>query len=248
MSIENVAAKHLGILTTLGKAGLNVSFPKEFELYLCALELTDENYNTLQYFVFPVMPTNMEETQQFTSNIKRTLGGVTVLSTPTFTPRDITLAGTFGRKFRILLGQDYTDFLSSFKTVGDKTVFQSAWDGVVQIFDDRVKTGFGCLKIMEEIVNAANQIDEKGIRHLILHNPAIGNSYLIKPQSLKLSQTQETNMIWSYSLSLKAIASLEHIMESQKLEEQRLRLNATGYIQRGVDNVVDSITQMLGKK
>ena len=47
MSIENAAARHLGILTQIGKVGLNISHPKEFELYLCALELTDENYNTL---------------------------------------------------------------------------------------------------------------------------------------------------------------------------------------------------------
>lgn len=245
MSIENVARRHLGVLTQIGKVGLNISHPKEFELYLCALELTDENYNTLQYFVFPVMPTNMDETQTFVSNVKKTLGGVSVLNTPTFIPRDITLAGTFGRKFRVLLGQDYTEFISSFKTVDDKMTFQSALDGIFQLFDDRVKTGYGCLKIMEEIVNSVNKVDELGSRRLILHNPAIGNSYLIKPQSLKLSQTQETNMIWSYSLSLKAIASLDHIMSSEKLEEQRVRLNATGYIQKGVDNVIDSITQIL---
>lgn len=245
MAIENVALKHLGVLTQIGKVGLNITHPKEFELYLCALELTDENFNTLQYFVFPVMPTNMDETQTFVSTVKKTLGGITVLNTPTFIPRDITLAGTFGRKFRVLLGQDYTEFISSFKTVDDKLTFQSAFDGIVQIFDDRVKTGFGCLKIMEEIINSVNKIDDLGSRRLILHNPAIGNSYLIKPQSLKLSQTQETNMIWSYSLSLKAIASLDQIMESEKLEEQRLRLNATGYIQKSVDNTIDAITEML---
>lgn len=247
MAIESIIRKRDSLLTTIGKVGLNISHPKEFELYLCALELTDEVFNTLQYFVFPVMPTTMDETQTFNTNIKKTLGGVTVLSTPTFIPRDIVLAGTFGRKFRVLLGDDYTEFISSFKTTDGELTFQSIYNGVKQIFDERVKTGYGCVKILEEIINSANIVDELGSRRLILHNPAIGNSYLIKPSSLKLSQNQETNMIWSYSLSMKAIASLEHIIESDKLEEQRKRLNTTGYIQKGVDNVIDSITQIIVK-
>jgi len=40
----------------------------------------------------------MDESQTFASNVKRTLGGVTVLSTPTFTSKDVVLAGTFGRR------------------------------------------------------------------------------------------------------------------------------------------------------
>lgn len=244
MSIENAISKRLGILTQIGKVGLNISHPKEFELYLCALELTDENYNTLQYFVFPVMPTTMDETQTFMSNVKKTLGGVTVLNTPTFIPRDITLAGTFGRKFRVLLGQDYTEFLSSFKTIDNNLTIGSLLNGITQVFDDRIKTGYGCLKILEEIINSANIVDDLGSRRLILHNPAVGNSYLIKPQSLKLSQSQETNMIWSYSISMKAVASLEHIMTSDKLQEQRVRLSATGYIQKRVDDVINLITQL----
>lgn len=244
MSIENAARKHLGVLTSIGKVGLNIIHPKEFELYLCALELTDENYNTLKYFVFPVMPTNMDETQTLSSNIKKTLGGVVVLNTPTFIPRDIVIAGTFGRKFRVLLGDDMVDFTSSFTTTGGVSPSSIA-GGVGQIFDDRIKTGYGCLKILEEIVNAANIVDNIGSRRLIFHNPALGNSYLIKPMSLKLSQSQETNMIWSYSLSMKAIASLEHLMSSQKLQNERLRLDATGYIQQATNRAIDAITQMI---
>jgi hypothetical protein len=245
MSIENAARKHLGVLTSIGKVGLNIIYPKEFELYLCALELTDENYNTLKYFVFPVMPTNMDETQTTTSNIKKTLGGVVVLNTPSFTPRDITIAGTFGRKFRVLLGDDMMDFASSFTAADGGLSPSSVLGGVGQIFDERIKTGYGCLKILEEIINSANIVDNIGSRRLIFHNPALGNSYLIKPTSLKLSQSQETNMIWSYSLSMKAIALLEHLMSSERLQNERLRLNATGYIQQTTNRAIDAITQMI---
>lgn len=245
MAIESVALRYASSLTTVGKIGLNIAYPKEFEIYLCALELTDENFNTLQYFIFPVMPSNIDETQTFIPNIKKTLAGVTVLNTPTFIPRDITLAGTFGRKFRVLLGQDYSDLANSFKTTDGNLSLESVWSGAKQFFDNRIKTGYGCIKILEEIINSVNIIDDLGARKLILHNPAIGNSYLVKPINLKQSQTQETNMIWSYSLSLKAIASLEHIMESEELKQQRIKLNTTGYIQKATDNVIDGLTNLL---
>lgn len=247
MSVENVARKHLGVLASVGKVGLNITNPNEFELYLCALEVTDEEFNTLQYFVFPVMPSSMDESQTFSSNVKKTLGGVVVINNSTFQPRDITLSGTFGRKFRILLGGDYTNFISSFKTAAGKFAAKSVLGGVASLFDDRIKTGYGCIKILEEIVGSANSVSDFKTKRLILHNPAIGNSYLIKPQSLKLSQSQETNMIWSYSLSLKAIAPLEAVMSSSKLQQQRVRLNVSGFLQKGVNNVVDKITQSIGK-
>lgn len=246
MAIENATLRRLGSLSAIGKAGLNIAYPKEFELYLCALEVTTADYRTLQYFVFPVMPTNFDESQTFLSSVKKTLGGVVVTSSQGFVPRDIVLAGTFGRKFRTLLGGDYVDVISSFKVDG-KVTLNSLIKGVGEVFDERVKTGYGCLKVLEEIINNADVIDELGPRKLILHNPALGNSYLIKPQSLKLSQNQDTNMIWGYSLSMKAVASLEDIMNSQELKKQRERLVLTGYMQSKVDDVIGSISKAISK-
>lgn len=247
MSIEGVALKHASSLVSIGKIGLNIAYPKEFELYICALELVDEDFNTLQYFVFPTMPTNMDENQSFSSNVKKTLGGVVVINSPTFIPRDITLAGTFGRKFRVLLGDSYEELISSFKNQGGKLTGKSILGGIKTVFDKRVKTGYGCMKILEEIVNEANKIDPetKKARRLILHNPAIGNSYLVKPMSLKQSMSQETNMIWSYSLSLKAIANLEDIYSDEDLKKQRFRLNATSYLQKKIDAVINKVTELI---
>lgn len=247
MSIEGVVLKHALSLVSIGKMGLNIAHPREFELYMCALELVDEDMNTLQYFVFPTMPTNMDESQTFASNVKRTLGGVTVLSTPTFTSKDVVLAGTFGRKFRVLLGESYEEVIASFKTETGKVTGKSLWRGVKNIFDKRVKTGYGCIKILEEIVEEVNKIDPetKKARRLILHNPAIGNSYIVKPVSLKQSMSQETNMLWSYSLNLKAVADLRDIYNKEELQQQRFRLVATGYIQRKIDTAVNGITRLL---
>lgn len=247
MSIEGVVLKHASSLVSIGKMGLNIAYPKEFELYMCALELVDEDMNTLQYFVFPTMPTNIDESQTFMSNIKKTLGGVTVINTPTFVPRDITLAGTFGRKFRVLLGDSYEEVISSFKAEDGSITKKSAWNGVKNIFDKRVKTGYGCTKILEEIVNEVNRIDPetKKARKLILHNPAIGSSYIVKPVSFKQSMSQETNMIWSYSLTLKAIANLEDVYGQERLKKERFRLTATGYMQKRIDQAVNGITKLI---
>lgn len=246
MSIENATLRRLGSLSTVGKMALNVAYPDEFELYLCALEVTDANYNTLQYFVFPVMPASMDETQTFMSNVKKTLGGVVVINSQGFVPRDIMLSGTFGRKFRTLLGGDYVDVVSSFNS-NNKVARASILGGIKQVFDERVKTGYGCVKILEELVNSANIVDENGPRNVIFHNPAAGNSYLIKPQSFKLSQNQETNMIWSYSLAMKAIADLKDIQSGQQLKKNRERLVMTGYMQGKTNDVIDSITKALGR-
>src|SRR4051812_44167158 len=101
MSIENVARNRMLMLEQVGKTALNIRYPKEFELYLCALELVDQYDNTLRYFVFPVMPSTMQETIPQLTSIKKTMAGVTVLSNPTFVPTDINISGNFGRKFRI---------------------------------------------------------------------------------------------------------------------------------------------------
>lgn len=245
MSVENVALKYAGSLTRIGKMALNIQYPKEFELYMCGLELVDQNFKTIQYFMFPVMPTTMDETQTFGTNVKKTLGGVTVLNTSTFIPRDVTLAGTFGRKFRVVLGDDYQDLISSFKTQEGAVTLGSVGKGLATIFDSRIKTGYGCIKILEEIVNSANKINNGKSPHLILHNPALGNSYLIKPMSLKLSTSQETNMIWSYSLLMKAIAPIEALYSDERLKEERFRLVTTGFIQQTADRAVNKLTELL---
>ena len=232
------------LLGTTARPLLNIKFPKEFELYMCALELVDQEGSTLRYFVFPIMPSNIEESQPQLTNIKKTMGGITVLSNPTFIPSDITLSGNFGRKFRALLGTDYIDFISSFKTNLQKINLKSITKGTVTFFDERIKTGYGCCKILEDIVRESKLIDDAGVKHLIFHNPALGNSYVVKPMNLKFSMSQETNMIWSYSLNLKTIATLEAFKNSTELSEERERLTVTGMIQDQTNRVVSLLSSI----
>lgn len=246
MSIENAVRNRAVLLESIGKAALNVLYPTEFEVYVVAFELIDADGNTLRYFIFPVNPSNLEETSNQVTNVKKTLTGVTSLMSPTFVPIDITLAGSFGRKFKVLLGTDFVQFINSFRVDGNgKVSAQSLTKGVVEIFSERVKTGYGCYKILEEIVNESIVVDEKGPRRLIFYNLAFGNSYLVKPMALKTSMSQESNMIHNYHLTLKALAPITALNKAKDLQDDRAKLNATALIQSGVNRLVNELTKAL---
>lgn len=242
MSIENAIRNRDHLYTTVGKNALSVKYPDEFELYLCALELLSDSGKTLRYFVFPVMPSSIDEGKNKITNIRKTLAGVTVLSTPTFIPTDITLSGNFGRSFKVLLGGDYVDFISSFKDGSGK----GGINGVKELFDERVKTGYGCCKILEDIIDQADKIGEDGkLTKLILHNPSIGNSYVVKPISFRMNQSEQTNMIWNYNVMFKSIAPLESLYSKKELEKQALTLSITGYTQKKVNQLVNTVSTFI---
>lgn len=247
MSIENLVRERALLVENVGKIGLNIRYPDEFELYVFALELLDEEGNTLKYFIFPVNPKNVNENQPRITSVKKTMSGIHVLRTNTFIPKDISLTGTFGRRFRILLGEDYTDLVQSFQTPKNKIDLDSLGQGIIEIFDERTKTGYGCCKILESIINGSQVLNSgrEGVRTLLFHNLALGNSYVVEPMNLKFDMSQESNMIWNYSLSLKAIAPLSSFRTKEEQEIERTRLTVTGYIQTRVDDLIGSITRGL---
>jgi hypothetical protein len=256
LSLVTAIANRNIVIAEAGKNALNIKYPKEFELYVIALELTDENFNTLKYFVFPINPSSLEENIPQVTNIKKTNSGVSVLKNPTFVPTDITLSGTFGRGFKVLLGDKYEDFVSSFSTystyegeiTGTKVTNASLKDGLKQTFDDRIKTGYGCIKILEEIVKESVKLGKNGeVRKLIFHNPALGNSYFVEAGTLRLFQNEQTNMIWNYSLPLKSIAPLESRYTKKQMESIAIQLNVTNHIQKRVNALVRNVSKMLAK-
>lgn len=243
MSVENAVRKRTELVERLGKATLNVKYPDEFELYVIALELVDSKSTTLEYFIFPVMPNSIDENQPYINNIKKTQSGVSIMSSNNFNPVDINISGSFGRKFRVLLGTDYKDFVSSFKSESGKITKSSFKKGVKDFFDKRVKTGYGCYKVLEDIIKQSGQLDSYGgVKTLIFHNLALGNSYIVKPLSLRPSQTQESNMIWNYTLNMKGVADLKSLSSAKDLQEQRKRLVISGFTQSRVDGLLNTLT------
>lgn len=246
-SVQEALTNELALLSSIGRAGLNALYPDEFELYVCALELTDMMGTTLKYFIFPVMPSNLEENQPEITNIKKTAAGVTILKTSTFIPVDISLSGTFGRKFRILLGANYVDFIQAFQTQSGTLSANSIVNGVQQVFDPRVKTGYGCLKVLEEIITDAKTVDQSGGRRLIFYNPAFGTSYVVQPTNFKISMSQDTNMMHQYSLSMKGVAPLSAIQSAQQRQQESNQLNTTAYVQTQTNNLLTGLQNALAK-
>jgi len=220
---------------------LNVKYPKEFEIYLCALELQDADGKSLQYFIFPIMPSTMDEEVGKLTNVKKSALGVTVLSTSSFVPTDINLVGSFGRNFKVLLGSSYKDLVGGYDNLTPKSLLKKVTDDV---FDTRVKTGYGCIKILEDLIYQVDNT-EGGVKRLVLYNLASGNNYIVEPLRFRISQSEGSPMIWNYSLQLKSVMKLETFMTDKELQEERLKLNAVGILQKTVNTVVNNLTKVL---
>jgi hypothetical protein len=249
MGVQAAIAQRASLLNSIGRSGLNMKYPDEFELYVIALELTDENFITQQYFVFPINPSNIEETEPKLTNIRKTLGGITVLRNTTFVPTQISLSGSFGRNFKVLIGEKYEDFIHGFFDKNIKVINQkTAWNGTKDLFDSRIKTGYGCIKILEDIIQQSTQLgSDGGMKRLIFHNPALGNSYLVEPGTLTFKMNEQTNMIWNYSLQLTSVAPLESIFSQEQIKSVAKELAVSGYIQKKVNKTINSLSTLVGK-
>lgn len=254
MDLASAIESRNSILSSAGKTALNIQYPKEFELYIIGLELCDEYFNTLKYFTFPINPSSMEESKPQITNVKKTMEGVITLKNNTFIPTEISITGTFGRNFKILLGDTYEDFIHSFTAskidedqfATNYLTFSSTTNGLKKVFSERIKTGYGCLKVLESIIDESKLIGSNGkLRHLIFHNPALGNSYIVTPGTLKMFQNEANNMIWSYTLPLKAVAPLESTFSAQKNKQINKQLAVTGFIQERVSGLLNATSRIV---
>ena len=205
---------------TIGKAALNTIFPTEFEYYLISFELVDSENKVIKFFTFPIMPESLTESIQTNQKIKKTAGGITILSSNTFQPVDISLSGNFGRSFKFMVGGDTLigkGFLS-----GAKDILKSA------VFSSRIKTGYGCIKVLQDIVQSSNELDSSGNPYrLYFYNTVTGNSYWVKNANMKLNNSVQKNMIAEYNLSMTGVANLKDIISDTFNSKKQLELQMT---------------------
>ena len=93
-----------GAIVDVGRAGLHVLGPDNFEYYMCSLSLRNRNMEEVAYMSFPVMPNNIMESQQAVASVTKTNKGIVTQFNSSFNPKDISIQGTFGRKLRLILG------------------------------------------------------------------------------------------------------------------------------------------------
>ena len=218
------------LLGEIGQLGLHVKYPDEFEYYLCALELVNPaTKETLMYFVFPIMPSSEEFSKSFLANTRLTAGGSITVMSPIFEPFEFQLDGSFGRDFKWVAGETATNLVSGFAS---KKTFEEKFT----YFNDKVKTGYACHKMLEKIILESMVLDDNGLRHLYFYNQAFNQRYIVQVVNMRFRQDVNTNMIWNYSLTLRAIAPLANFITDEQNYSLSLNLAA------------DSIIQTVGKR
>jgi hypothetical protein len=236
MALKDTTALAIkGILGLLGRRVVNSIYPNEVEYYMLSLELCNSENTTIDFFTFPVMPDSITESKSPIVNIKRTIGGISVISSGLQVPVDINIAGTFGRGFKFLVGREKFNGMAAYyqNTVGGAT-------GKPKEFSKIIKTGYGCTKVLEEIVNKSNYLDNRGKpNNLYLYNTVSGNSYLVKVTNFQISQAiNSNNMMWNYTIALKGLVPIEGL-EGRDLEtglSEGLNISTTMKVISGVQS------------
>lgn len=244
----------MNMAKSIGGQALASLYPNDFEWYMVALELADSDDNTIDYLTFPIMPDSISKTEPTRTNIKKSMAGVTVLSTPSYSPQEINIKGSFGRQFKILINpKPDVSINSSSKSVsaGKCHLFDITKKSISGLafsnFNLNVKTGYGVMKILQAMASKSVGLDDKGKPlRLYFYNMALGESYLvaIPPSGVQFSQDLSKNMIWNYNLTLIALAPLEAVSNDDD-DKSLLDKLLPSMIQTGVSEVASVVTDAL---
>lgn len=250
-NIRSLQTKLLDLAKTTGKATLSALYPNDFEFYMCSLELATAQGNTIDYFTFPVTPSSINKTDNKRTSIYNTAGGIVALTSPTFVPQDISIKGTFGKIFKILISSEPTGAGVAFSLSNGIRNLSQLVKKVTTLqtpsFDASVKTGYGALKILQSIISKSNGVDENGKPfRLYFYNPALGESYLVivPPNGFSCSQSEQRNMVWDYTLNMIAVAPLEEVKNASVGTSLTGRLTSA-VIQKSINDLASYVSSRL---
>lgn len=237
--IDRVTTNKFNRLSTnMLRSTLSTMYPNDFETYLMALELVDSEGNTVDSLSFPVMPNNIQKTEVTRLNVKKSAGSLVVLSSNSKAPSEITIKGDFGRSFKLML-QPNSEPNEGFAFRGMKLSTPQ--------FEIGVKSGYGAFKILQSIIKRATDLDSSGNPfRLILYNMALGEIYIVvpSPTGVMLSQTQDRNMIWQYSILFTILGDI-YDMNFLKKRNSSSQLLTASILQNSVNIVGSEIRSIL---
>lgn len=244
-----------GQVASVGRTALSAIFPRDFEYYLVALELTTYDGDTIDFFSFPIMPSQISKTETTKTSIYPTLGGITVINSDAFTPQDLTLTGDFGRSFKLMVGNYGSQFVSfrGVKFSNTRGIYYSDETNAmfakkVPDFNFAIKSGYGCIKILQSMISRATGNDNGKPFRLYFYNLALGESYLVAPTKtpVTFSQNESKNIIWSYTLNLSIIAPLDRIdFGGSKSPRSLTNLLTQAAIQNAVNRASQTVTKYI---
>ena len=208
---------------------------------MCSFELLDSKGSTVAFMNFLVMPNSISETEPKILEISKTNAGIVTMFNPSFAPKDISIQGTFGRKIRILAGiQDIPNQEKKIVNILNGNLGFSVMQSEVA-----VKTGFGLVNLLRRIIAKTTSVDDSGMPYvLIFNNYALNVSYVVEILQSSFSQNTENNMLWFYSLEMRAVAPASAVKtESVKTFMFNVSANA---IAQGVQSVLsDSVRSLM---
>lgn len=230
MSVEVVRKKAQDTIFELGRAALHAIAPNDFELYACTFELIDSQGVIEDIFHFPVMPSGISVGRQSLVNIKKTGTAYMSQFNNSFVGRNISLSGTFGRKFRLLISKGEGSNLN------DKSKFFSN-------FDLNVKTGYGAVKLLEKIIESSQKLDEYGNpKLLIFYNSTLNHNHVMEVLSFQLQQSIENNMMWNWSIEIKSVANVDDLLFNGDSRRHLVQLLAMSALNKVINKVFDNIS------
>lgn len=239
-----------------GPAGLNTSYPNEFEYYAVALEVcsvdAQGNEKTISYLSFPTMPSSLAKSTEYLSTIKKTASGVFVMRNTTFKPFPISIQGTFGSRLRYVDTQGYLSAPTSARALAANAQDLPSNDSgsVVTVsaqrkmFSQNIKTGYGTLKMLEKMLEIAHNNTNNIPNRLYWYNFAFNDMYLVEPKRFSPRQDRASNGMWLYNLELEALAPAGSIQTNLSNKQKNILSAVT--IQKTVSEtsaVVKSIFQ-----
>ena len=207
------------VADSMGRAGLHALAPDQFEYYMCSFELLNSQGATVAFMNFPVMPNSISETESKILDISKTNAGIITMFNSSFTPKDISIQGTFGRKFRLIAGSKDIPPTEEQKTIisimNGNLGFSSFGEEV------RVKTGFGLMNMLRRIIAKTTETDDYGMPYVLLfNNYALNSSYAVEVLQSSFNQSVESNMMWFYSVEMKAVAPASEVKQSFMLTDE----------------------------
>lgn len=244
MSIAGAIARRSDIFGQIGKIGLHTMFPDDFELYICAFELVDYQDNVIKYFSFPVLPRQIRITKRNLVNITRTAGGLVDMTDPRFNPVDISIDGNFGRSFKLVVNDV---FQKEINLAFNKKLTKQNLKNIINEYDHLVKTGYGCCKILENIFEESKKMDDGNFRKLYFHNLSFNSLYMVEIENLSFSQSEESNMIWSYSAKMLGISP--YLAGNTEINRKKLvlKLGASKILQDTLDEFTNKGISIISK-
>lgn len=237
-------------LINLGRGTLNALFPKEIEYFFVALELVDSKSNTVDYFSFPILPEEIRETANEITRVNKTIGGVNVLVNSTFNPTQISIKGTFGKRFKILINQKPLEFAGFGMSIqnGKFSITSPNFLGKdYPQLSSFAKTGYGCIKYLQAMKDKSksiNPVDKKPYA-LYLYNPILGNNYQVEIISFIHSQDIGKNMVPQYSIQLTSVADLDQIQLGKGRLKSAIKNLSITNIQKNGNQVAQQLSKVL---